>query len=78
MNKKQKCLIIASVLIFLFVTLNPTVFQTGKIIHIEGVLSPDIDRKYIYFTERPMYEYWACIAVPTIALFYFLKDKKSN
>ena len=70
MNKKQKRLILIGVLIFLFVTLNPMVFH---------IMSRG-DHARIYFTRYPMYQYWAVIAVPFFALFYYFKneDKKDN
>jgi len=72
MNKNQKRLILISIIIFLFVTLNPSVFRIGPYaLWGRGAGTP-------YFTARPMYQYWAVIAVPTIALFYYFKDKKDN
>ena len=89
MNKKQKWLVLVSVIIFIFVTLNPSVFQL-KPAHILGDsyyrfgqsgpydMPQHPKRHHPYFTERPMYQYWAVIAVPTIAFFYFFKDKKTR
>ena len=68
MNKKQKWLTLIGVLIFLFVTLNPMVF------HIKTSGS----RARIYFTRYPMYQYWAVIAVPYFALFYYFKDENKK
>jgi hypothetical protein len=31
-----------------------------------------------FFTKRPMYQYWAVIAVPSVALFYYFKDKNKK
>lgn len=73
-NKKQKRLIIISTVLFLFVTLNPSVFQITP--HDIG----DFPRRNYspLFSKRPMYEYWAVIAVPSVALFYYLKDKNEK
>ena len=68
MNKKQKWLILISILIFLFVTLNPSCPRMGE--------RKIIDDSRPLFTKRPMYHYWAIIAVPTVALFFYFKDKK--
>jgi hypothetical protein len=70
MNKKQKWLTLISVLIFLFVTLNPLVFH----------IMTSGSRARIYFTSYPIYQYWAVIAVPFFALFYYFndEDKKDN
>jgi len=70
MNKKQKWLVLVSVIIFLFVTLNPSVFKIGPYdLWGRGAGTP-------YFAIRPMYQNWAVIAVPAVALFYYFKDKK--
>ena len=70
MNKKQKKVVFVSVLLFLFVTLNPSFPQMGKY--------DIIDDRRPFFTQRPMYQYWAIIAVPAVALYYHFKDKKDK
>lgn len=73
LKQKRKCLILTSVLIFLFVTLNPSVFR---------ITPSDVfgGSRYVdpYFTRLPMYQYWAVIAVPSVALFYYFKDKNET
>ena len=75
MNKKQKILIIISTIIFLFVTLNPSVFRLSS--HYYSSSGKPVT-KDIFFTKLPMYQYWAVIIVPTAVLYYFLKDKKDK
>jgi len=86
MNRKQKIVLWSSIVLFLFVTLNPSVFRVkpshflGDTYYRIGQSGPynipsHPKRHHPYFTERPMYQYWAIIAVPTIALIYSLKDK---
>lgn len=78
MNKKQKILIIISTIIFLFVTLNPSVFRISPL----DIWGYDGTGKYpsrkSYFTHQPMYQYWAIIIVPTAVLYYFFKNKKDK
>ena len=78
MNKKQKILIIISTIIFLFVTLNPSVFRISPL----DIWGYDGTGKYPsrspYFTIRPMYQNWAVIAVPSVAFFYYFKDKNKT
>jgi len=68
MNKEQKYVIVVAIIIFLFVTLNPSWPQMGKY--------DIINDRWPFFTTRPMYHYWAIIAVPTVALYFHFKDKK--
>lgn len=80
MNKQQKWLIAISTIIFLFVTLNPSVFRVGlkktryKMVG-DTTWTTRISRKP-YFSTQPMYHYWAVIAVPSAVLFFIFKKEE--
>ena len=78
MNKKQKWLILISILIFLFVTLNPSVFEISPLYMWGYDGTGKYPSREPYFSTRPMYQNWALIAVPSVALFYYFKDENKK
>ena len=81
MNKKQRIVVLVSILLFLFVTLNPSVFRLSPrdIFGSKGgIFYESRNYRSPYFTIRPMYQYWAVIAVPAVALYYYFKDKNKK
>jgi len=76
MNKKQIILVSISIVLFIFVTLDLKIVPYHPRSAIVGTSSQTRYKALSSF--RPMYHYWAMIAVPFAFIFYLLKDTKNK